>query len=133
MYESSQTTKSARSTRSKAKIESSLIIKDAVPVTTIHPSNTKSETATEKKGKMKTAEKKKKTIKVSDDISPSVNKSDKGTSKKKRRDYKSRIPLSMSDLVFESNVNTSEKTSETIKGEPQNPKPVSEVVETKAP
>ncbi|PNX69464.1 hypothetical protein L195_g056730, partial [Trifolium pratense] len=63
MSESSQTTKSARSTRSKAKIESALVIKDAVPVTTIHPSNLKPETAAEKKGKMKTAEKKKKTIK----------------------------------------------------------------------
>ncbi|PNX66358.1 hypothetical protein L195_g063025, partial [Trifolium pratense] len=38
-------------------------------------------------------------------------------------------------LVFgvQSFVNTSEKTSETIEGEPQNPKSVSEVVETKAP
>ncbi|PNX65553.1 hypothetical protein L195_g062660, partial [Trifolium pratense] len=35
MSESSQTTKSDRSTRSKEKIESSLIIKDAVPVTTV--------------------------------------------------------------------------------------------------
>ncbi|XP_045791404.1 DEK domain-containing chromatin-associated protein 4-like [Trifolium pratense] len=130
MSESSQTTKSARSTRSKAKIESSQIIKDAVPVTTIHPSNLKPVTTAEKKGKMKTAEKKKETIKVSDVISPSVNKYEKGTSTRKRRDYKSRIPLSMSDLVFESNVNTSGKTSETNEGEPQNPKPASEVVKT---
>ncbi|XP_045791780.1 immunoglobulin A1 protease autotransporter-like [Trifolium pratense] len=47
-----------------------------------------------------------------------------------RRDYKSMFSLSMSDLVFQSNVDTSEKTSETNEGEPQNPKPVSEVVET---
>ncbi|XP_045831598.1 uncharacterized protein LOC123922992 [Trifolium pratense] len=134
MSESSQTTKTARSTRSKAKIESFLIIKDAVPVTTIHPSNTKSETAAEKKGKMKTAEKKKKTTKVSETISPSVtDKSGKESTRKKKRDYKSRIPLSMSDLVFESNVNTSKRTSETIEGEPQNPKPMSEVVETIIP
>ncbi|XP_045791711.1 uncharacterized protein LOC123886440 [Trifolium pratense] len=68
-----------------------------------------------------------------DAISPSGNKSKKGTSKRNRRDYKSKFPLSMSDLVFESNVNTSEKTTETNEGEPQNPKPVSEVVETIIP
>ncbi|PNX68840.1 hypothetical protein L195_g056387, partial [Trifolium pratense] len=118
------------STRSKAKIESSKIIKDVVPVTTIQPSNLKSITAAEKKGKKRTAEKKKEIIRVSDAISPSGNKSEKGTSKRKRRDYKSRILLSMSDLVFQSNVDTSEKISETIEEEPQNPKLVSEVVET---
>ncbi|CAJ2648306.1 unnamed protein product [Trifolium pratense] len=127
MSESSQTTKSGRSTRSKAKIESSQIIKDAVPVTIIQPNNLKPVAAAEKKGKKRTAEKKKEIVKVSDAISPSGNKSSKGSSKKKRRDYKSRIPLNMSDLVFESNVNTSEKATEV---EPQNPKPVSEVVET---
>ncbi|PNX66733.1 hypothetical protein L195_g063189, partial [Trifolium pratense] len=41
MSESSQTTKSARSTRSKAKIESALVIKDAVPVTTVRASKSK--------------------------------------------------------------------------------------------
>ncbi|PNX63259.1 hypothetical protein L195_g053415, partial [Trifolium pratense] len=134
MSESSQTTnKSARSTRSKAKIESSQIIKDAVPVTTVRATKSKVQSSVaEKKVKGKSVEKKK-TPKVSDDISPSIDKSGKGSSKKKRRDYKSRIPLSMSDLVFESNVNTSEKTSETNEGEPQNPKPVSEVVETIIP
>ncbi|PNX54349.1 putative envelope-like protein, partial [Trifolium pratense] len=80
---------------------------------------------------MKTVEKKKKTTKVSDDLSPSVDKSGKGSSKKKKRDYKSRIPLSMSDLVFQSNVNTSVETS--AKTDCDIPKPVSEVVETKAP
>ncbi|XP_045822393.1 uncharacterized protein LOC123915300 [Trifolium pratense] len=54
----------------------------------------------------------------------------KGTSKRNRRDYKSKFALSMSDLVFESNVNTSEKATE---GESQKPKPVSEVVETIPP
>ncbi|XP_045810448.1 transcription elongation factor SPT5-like [Trifolium pratense] len=34
----------------------------------------------------------------------------------------------MSDLVFQSNVDTSEKTSETNEGEPQNPKTVSETI-----
>ncbi|PNX63003.1 hypothetical protein L195_g061405, partial [Trifolium pratense] len=68
MSESSQTTKSGRSTRSKAKIESSQIIKDAIPVTTIQASNLKPVTAAEKKGKKKTAEKKKEIIKVSDAI-----------------------------------------------------------------
>ncbi|PNX65864.1 hypothetical protein L195_g062810, partial [Trifolium pratense] len=63
MSESSQTTKSGRSTRSKARIESSQIIKDAVPVTTIQPSNLKPVAAAEKKGKKKTAEKKKEIIK----------------------------------------------------------------------
>ncbi|PNX66477.1 hypothetical protein L195_g055115, partial [Trifolium pratense] len=130
MSESSQTTKSGRSTRSKAKIESSLIIKDAVPVTTVRTSKSKIQSSVaEKKVKGKSVEKKK-APKVSDDTSPSIDKSGKGSSKKKRRDYKSRIPLSMTDLVFESNVNTSEKTSEINKGEPQNPNPVSKVVET---
>ncbi|PNX67682.1 hypothetical protein L195_g063634, partial [Trifolium pratense] len=50
MSESSQTTKSTRSTRSKAKVESSKIIKDVVPITTVHPSNTKAQTTAEKKG-----------------------------------------------------------------------------------
>ncbi|CAJ2651661.1 unnamed protein product [Trifolium pratense] len=127
MSESSQTTKSARSTRSKAKIESALIIKDAVPVTTVRASKPKVQSSVaEKKGKGKSV-KKKKTPKVSDVISPSGNKSEKGTSKRNRRDYKSKFSLSMSDLVFESNVNTSAKATEV---EPQNPKPVSEVVET---
>ncbi|PNX60856.1 hypothetical protein L195_g052151, partial [Trifolium pratense] len=122
MSESSQTTKSTRSTRSKA-----LIIKDAVPVTTVRASKSKAQTdVAEKKGKGKTAEKKE-IPKVSDEMSPSTVKSSKGTSKKKKRDYKSRIPLSMSDLVFESSVYTSEKATEV---EPQNPKSVSEVVET---
>ncbi|CAJ2637486.1 unnamed protein product [Trifolium pratense] len=127
MSESSQTTKSGRSTRSKAKIESSLIIKDAVPVTTVRAPKPKVQSSVaEKKGKGKSVEKKK-TPKVSDVISPSGNKSEKGTSKRNRRDYKSKFSLSMSDLVFESNVNTSEKATEV---EPQTPKPVSEVVET---
>ncbi|CAJ2651343.1 unnamed protein product [Trifolium pratense] len=127
MSESSQTTKSGRSTRSKAKIESSKIIKDAVPVTTVLASKPKAQSnIAEKKGKGKTVEKKE-TTKVSDDISLSTVKSSKGGSKKKKRDYKSRIPLNMSDLVFESNVNTSEKATEV---ESQNPKSVSEVVET---
>ncbi|PNX55018.1 hypothetical protein L195_g048642, partial [Trifolium pratense] len=137
MSESSQTTKSARSTRSKAKIESSKIIKDVVPITTVHTSNTKVQSsAAEKKGKGKSVEKKSKTPKVSQAISPSVtDKSGKESSKQKRRDYKSKIPYTMSELVFgvQSFVNTFEKTSETIEGEPQNPKPVFEVVETKAP
>ncbi|CAJ2651130.1 unnamed protein product [Trifolium pratense] len=125
MSESSQTTKSGRSTRSKAKIEPSKIIKDAVPVTTVRAFKPKVQSSVaEKKGKEKSIEKK--TSKVSDAISPSGNKSEKGTSKRNRRDYKSKFALSMSDLVFESNVNTSEKTTE----EPQNPKSVSEVVET---
>ncbi|CAJ2662915.1 unnamed protein product [Trifolium pratense] len=133
MSESSQTTKSTRSTRSKAKIESSQIIKDAVPVTTVRTSTTKVQSSVaEKKVKGKSVEKKK-IPKVSDDISPSIDKSSKGSSKKKIRYYKSRIPLSMSDLVFESNVNTSEKATETNEGEPQNPNPVSEVVETIIP
>ncbi|XP_045810825.1 lisH domain-containing protein C1711.05-like [Trifolium pratense] len=133
MSESSQTTKSTRSTRSKAKIESSQIIKDVVPVTNVRTSTTKVQSSVaEKKVKGKSVEKKK-IPKVSDDISPSIDKSSKGSSKKKRRDYKSRIPLSMSDLVFESNVNTSEKATETNEGEPQNPNPVSEVVETIIP
>ncbi|CAJ2643301.1 unnamed protein product [Trifolium pratense] len=127
MSESSQTTKSARSTRSKAKIESALIIKDVVPVTTVHASKPKVQSrVAEKKGKGKSVEKKK-TSKVSDAISPSGNQSEKGTSKRNRRDYKSKFSLSMSDLVFESNVNTSEKATEV------NPKTVSDVVETIVP
>ncbi|XP_045791267.1 uncharacterized protein LOC123885972 [Trifolium pratense] len=72
MSESSQTTKSARSTRSKAKIEYALIIKDVVPVTTVHASKPKVQSrVAEKKGKGKSVEKKK-TSKVSDAISPSA-------------------------------------------------------------
>ncbi|CAJ2661759.1 unnamed protein product [Trifolium pratense] len=71
MFESSQTTKSGRSTRSRAKIESSLIIKDVVPVTTVRASKPKVQSSVaEKKGKGKSVEKKK-TPKVSDVISPS--------------------------------------------------------------
>ncbi|CAJ2665673.1 unnamed protein product [Trifolium pratense] len=116
-----------------AKIDPSKIIKDAVPVTVVHASKIKAQSNdAEKQGKGKTVEKKG-TSEVGDDISLStakIAKSSKGSSKRKRRDYKSRIPLSMSDLVFDSNVNTSEKTSETNEGESQNPKSVSEVVET---
>ncbi|MCI35360.1 hypothetical protein A2U01_0056581, partial [Trifolium medium] len=98
-----------------------------VPVTTVRASKPKVQSSVaEKKGKGKSVEKKR-TSKVSDAISPSDNKSEKGTSKRNRRDYKSKFALSMSDLVFESNVNTSEKATEV---ESQNPKPVSEVVET---
>ncbi|PNX56180.1 hypothetical protein L195_g049748, partial [Trifolium pratense] len=132
MSESSQTTKSTCSTRSKAKIESSKIIKDAVPITIVHTSNTKVQSSVaEKKGKAKTVEKKSKTPKVSKTISPSADKSGKESSKKKKKDYKSRIPFSMSDLVFESNVNTYVETS--AKPDCDIPKHVSEVVETKAP
>ncbi|PNX85311.1 hypothetical protein L195_g041379, partial [Trifolium pratense] len=120
MSESSQTTKSTRSTRSKGKAEASKIIKDAVPITTVHTSNIKVQSSvTEKKGKAKSVEKKSKTPKVSKAISPSVvDKSGKESSKKKRRDYKSKIPYTMSELVFgcQSIVKTSEKTSEIIEG-----------------
>ncbi|XP_045791567.1 eukaryotic translation initiation factor 5B-like [Trifolium pratense] len=120
MSESSQTTKSTRSTRSKGKAEASKIIKDAVPITTVHTSNIKVQSSVaEKKGKAKSVEKKSKTPRVSKAISPSVvDKSGKESSKKKRRDYKSKIPYTMSELVFgcQSIVKTSEKTSEIIEG-----------------
>ncbi|XP_045791652.1 suppressor protein SRP40-like [Trifolium pratense] len=127
MSESSQTTKTGRSTRSKTKIDPSKIIKDAVPVTVVHASKPKAQSNdAEKQGKGKTVEKKG-TSEVGDDISLStakIAKSSKGSSKRKRRDYKSKFALSMSDLVFDSNVNTSEKATEV------NPKTVSDVVET---
>ncbi|CAJ2667740.1 unnamed protein product [Trifolium pratense] len=70
MSESSQTTKSARSTRSKAKIESALIIKDAVPVTTVRASKPKVQSSVaEKKGKGKSVEKKK-TPKKATEVEP---------------------------------------------------------------
>ncbi|CAJ2653828.1 unnamed protein product [Trifolium pratense] len=94
------------------------------------PSNLRPVTAAVKKETKKTAEKKKEIIKVSDAISPSGNKSSKGSSKRSRRDYKSKFSLSMSDLVFESNVNTSEKATE-VKS--KNPKTVTEVVEIIVP
>ncbi|CAJ2644642.1 unnamed protein product [Trifolium pratense] len=127
MSESSQTTKTGRSTRSKTKIDPSKIIKDAVPVTVVHASKPKAQSNdAEKQGKGKTVVKKG-TSEVGDDISLStakIAKSSKGSSKRKRRDYKSKFALSMSDLVFDSNVNTSEKATEV------NPKTVSDVVET---
>ncbi|PNX58822.1 hypothetical protein L195_g051107, partial [Trifolium pratense] len=115
------------------KAEAARIIKDAVPITTVHTSNTKVQSSVaEKKGKGKSVEKKSKTPKVSKAISPSaIDKTGKESSKKKRRDYKSKIPFTMSDLVFESNVNTSVETSAKTDGDIL--KPVSEAVETKAP
>ncbi|PNX59562.1 hypothetical protein L195_g059751, partial [Trifolium pratense] len=92
MSESSQTTKSGRSTRSKAKIEPSRIIKDAVPVTIVRASKNKTQSSVAEKNVKGKSVEKLKAPKVSDDTSPSIDKSGKGSSKKKRRDYKSRIP-----------------------------------------
>ncbi|CAJ2628546.1 unnamed protein product [Trifolium pratense] len=93
----------------------------------VHASKPKAQSNdAEKQGKGKTVEKKG-TSEVGDDTSLStakIVKSSKGSSKRKRRDYKSKFALSMSDLVFDSNVNTSEKATEV------NPKTVSDVVET---
>ncbi|PNX67418.1 hypothetical protein L195_g063508, partial [Trifolium pratense] len=58
MSESSQTTITGRSTRSKAKIEPSKIIKDAVPVTIVRASKSKTQSSVaEKKVKGKSVEK----------------------------------------------------------------------------
>ncbi|MCH79488.1 envelope-like protein [Trifolium medium] len=123
MSESFQTTKTTRSTRSKAKTEASKIISDVVPLTTMHASDIQPQSdVAEKKGKTKSVEKKRKTAKVSETLSSTVVESEIKGSKKKRRNYESRIPLTMSDLVFESNVTTSVETSAKPVIDPLNPK-----------
>ncbi|MCH94737.1 hypothetical protein A2U01_0015702, partial [Trifolium medium] len=86
-----------RYTRSKAKVEASAIIVDAVSISTVHASDSK------KKSKSKSVVKKEKTAKVIES-SPSVSiKSSKKSSKKKKGESTVRKPLTMTDLYLSKN------------------------------
>ncbi|MCH91832.1 hypothetical protein A2U01_0012762, partial [Trifolium medium] len=110
------TTSKTRSTRSKAKVGTSAIIADVVPISTVHASESR------KDSKSKSAVKKEKSTKVSE-LSPSMSIKSSKKSSKKKSESTVRKPLSMIDLYLsknpfqtsgvESNVDTSVKDSKT--------------------
>ncbi|MCH84665.1 envelope-like protein, partial [Trifolium medium] len=95
--QSTVTPSKARSTCSKSK-EGSVIIANAVPITTMHASDSK-----KKSTKSKSVVKKEKSTKVSESSSSMSIKSSRSSSKKKNPQSTVRKPLTMTDLYLKEN------------------------------